>query len=325
MHGRFSLYLFCFAITALFAGFSQAEKLAAQNVLASAGPQLAPGVLTTIPPDVDEKDTVSVHDIIELRANSELDREIAPMVKSPRLYDMAKDVDFRRDVWCLEFSFKPLRMIYVDVPQINGKMQRKLIWYMVYRVRNTDAALGPEKQQDDTYTVVERPAGNQRFIPELILTSRDKDRDGNPIAKAYLDRIIPSAIETIKRRERVPGKLLNSVEVAEVMLEPSQGRKLGGVWGVATWEDIDPQIDFFSVVVGGLTNAYKWQDPSGAYQLGDIPGTGRQLSHKKLQLNFWRPGDTYAEEEREIRYGPAPGKADLYDSGEGVAYRWIYR
>jgi hypothetical protein len=49
------------------------------------------------------------------------------------------------------------------------------------------------------------------------------------------------------------------------------------------------------------------------------------FERKTLQLNFWRPGDEYLQDEREIRFGVARGKGDLYDVSEGVAYRWVYR
>ena len=99
-----------------------------------------------------------------------------------------------------------------------------------------------------------------------------------------------------------------------------------GVWGVATWEDIDPNIDFFSIYVGGLTNAYQWTDPRGRLQAGRPPGTGRQFAHKTLQLNFWRPGDE-SEPERAgnpLRRRPRAGPTST-TSSEGVAYRWVYR
>ena len=92
-----------------------------------------------------------------------------------------------------------------------------------------------------------------------------------------------------------------------------------------TWVDIDPRIDFFSIFVGGLTNAYQWTDPPGAYKTGDPPATGREFKRKTLQLNFWRPGDEFGQDETAIRYGVARGKANLYDVFEGVAYRWVYR
>ena len=77
--------------------------------------------------------------------------------------------------------------------------------------------------------------------------------------------------------------------------------------------------------VRGLTNAYQWTDPEGAYAKGDPPGAGRKFTYKTLQLNFWRPGDEIQQNEREIRFGVAPDRASLYESGEGVAYRWVYR
>ena len=41
------------------------------------------------------------------------------------------------------------------------------------------------------------------------------------------------------------------------------------MWGVATWEYVDPRMDFFSIYVKGLTNAYRFADPPGAYKAGE--------------------------------------------------------
>jgi len=287
--------------------------------------QFAAGVLTTISPEVNREDLVAVHDIVELRADAKLEREPILSTKSRTLFEMAKSVGFRRDVWCLEFTFKPLRMMEVDIPQETGKMQRKLIWYLVYRVRNTGTGLASQQQADDTFVAVEKSTDSLQFIPEFVLTSHDRDRTGQPVRKSYLDRIIPAAIPAIERREMSGSQLLNSVQMSEQMLEVEAGRSIGGAWGVATWEDVDPRIDFFSVYVGGLSNAYQWQDLAEQFQLGDPPGSGRRFQRKQLQLNFWRPGDDLAENEREIRFGSAPGRAKIYGTGEGVAYRWVIR
>ena len=67
--------------------------------------------------------------------------------------------------------------------------------------------------------------------------------------------------------------------------------------------------------IEGLTNAYRWEDPEGAWNDGDPPGTGRTFTTKTLQLNFWRPGDEFDPHEDEIRFG-IPGKEP---------YRWMYR
>jgi hypothetical protein len=105
------------------------------------------------------------------------------------------------------------------------------------------------------------------------------------------------------------------VEIGTKPIPVSTEREDRSVWGVATWEDLDPRIDFFSVSVQGLTNAYKWIDPPGAYSAGDAPGTGRVLLQRTLVLNFWRPGDEYNEADRTVHYG-IPGKVD---------YSWVYR
>ncbi len=316
----------CRVFLAVMAGaFFLANDSAAQEGGNSSAPRFAPGVLTTIPPDITAEDTVSMHDVVELRADASLEREPLLDTNGQTLYEMAHEMVFRRDVWCLELSFKPLRMLHVDLPQKSGKMQRKLVWYLVYRVRNTGAGLAPQEQADGSYTTVDKQLGTQRFLPQFVLTSQDRDSQGNRIRKSYLDRIVPAAVPAIRRRELPRGELLTSVEISNRMLEPETGRTQGGLWGVAIWEDVDPEIDFFSVYVGGLTNAYRWEDTAEAFQLGDPPGKGRKFFRKTLQLNFWRPGDSFGENEREIRYGSAPGSAEFYGTDEGVAYRWVYR
>ena len=37
------------------------------------------------------------------------------------------------------------------------------------------------------------------------------------------------------------------------------------VWGVATWQDVDPNNVWFSVYVEGLTNAYRFSDDPAKY------------------------------------------------------------
>jgi len=287
--------------------------------------QFAPGVLTTIPPDVEEAEIDSVHDLVEIRANKKLERDSSITSKSRTLYEMAHNAHFRTSTWCLEFTFKPLRMLEVDVPQGSGKMQRKLIWYLVYRVRNTGVGLAPKEQADGTFVAVPSSQKQVRFIPQLVLVSLDRDRRGERVRKAYLDRMIPTAWRPIERRELPGGRLLNSAQMAEQLFALEKSRTAKGIWGVATWEDVDPKIDYFSVFVGGLSRALQWHDSPGVYQPGDLPGKGRKFLRKTLQLNFWRPGDALAENEREIRYGIPPGHAEFYDCDEGVAYRWIYR
>jgi hypothetical protein len=242
--------------------------------------------METIQPDVQATETVSVDNIMEL----------------PSL-DIAKEIRFRRDIWYLEFSFKKPRMIWVDIPQADGHMKPTLVWYLLYSVTNHGEALTSVEQPDKTHKVdpTQQPV---RFVPEFILEAPE-------FSKAYSDRVIPLALGPITTRERPGQKLYTTVSMPKQKIAVGETR-----WGVAMWENIDPRVDFFSIYVKGLTNAYRWQDQPDGYRPGQDPiARGRKFFRKTLKLNFWRPGDEYYEDEKEIRYG-VPGQVD---------YEWIYR
>jgi hypothetical protein len=279
--------------------------------------KLAPGVLRTIPPSFEPADTHSMHDVVEIHTRPDVKWQSNYTAPTRMLYDMSAETRFQRAIWCLEFSFKPLRMIHVDVPQPSGKMQRKLVWYLVYRVKNTGQQLVPSAK-DPLVITLEKTDQAVRFQPSFVLQCYE-------YPKAYLDRLIPVAIGPIQRREDPNRPLLNSVQMAAQDIPVSSDRVDRSVWGVATWEDIDPRIDFFSIFVQGLTNAYRWVDPPGVYRPGDPPGKGRQFTYKTLQLDFWRPGDKYNLSEREIHFGTPEGEAKKYGVDEGVDYVWVYR
>ena len=124
----------------------------------------------------------------------------------------------------------------------------------------------PIEGDGGVFTAEMGKGGPVRFVPSFVLESHDLTADGQPIEKAYLDRVIPAAMAAIRARETRGQSLLNSAEMAEQDLPPSDGRTDNRVWGVATWTDVDPRIDFFSVYVGGLTNAYRWARPGRGLQ-----------------------------------------------------------
>jgi hypothetical protein len=279
--------------------------------------RLAPGVMTTIPANLQPFETASVHDLIEIRSIRGLQWQ--PHFASPgeTLFEKAGGTRFERAIWSLEFSFKPLRMIRVDVPQPSGRLQEKLLWYLVYRVTNTGRRLVPSAAGDGS-SQIESSDEPIRFQPHFVLESHE-------FGKAYLDRVIPAAVAPIQQREDPARPLLTSVEMARTPIPPSSDRIDRSVWGVAIWEDVDPRTDFFSVFVQGLSNAYRWSDAAEGFQTGDPPGKGRTFAYKTLQLNFWRPGDQYLQHEDEIRFGTPEGKAEIYGVEDGLDYAWVYR
>jgi hypothetical protein len=347
-----------------------AAVVAALNLASAQEPtrRFAPGVLTTIPPAPQAEEMFSgPRPLVELPiAIKDLQYEPKLGSVSATVFERSQGVLLRRTIWNLEFSFKPMRMIYVDVPQASGRMQRQLVWYMVYRVRNLGNHLKPKglitaetiaedkNPNDEVLELVEptvpdprelygkfkdftneveafggKLSDKLRFFPHFVLRSTE-------YKKEYLDRPIPAALGPIMRRE-FPGRpdqvLHNSLSISEVPIAISDDNKDNSVWGVVTWTDVDPRIDYFMVYVQGLTNAYQFEDPAGAYKAGDEPGTGRKITRKTLQLNFWRPGDTVDPNEEEIRYGcrldPDPAEQEKilkeYGVQKPVDHVWVYR
>jgi hypothetical protein len=316
-------------------GKSAAKKAAAPSAASGRFRAAAQGVETVITPDLQAGDSFSRHDLVEvLAADPEYGERPFSQGRSP-----AKEVVFSRNIWCLELSFKPMRMVWVDVPATDGRFDRKLIWYLLYRVKNTGKELN--RSITDEGQVKAEVVDSQepiKFVPRIWLESWDT-------GKIYPDRIIPVALPVINQREdadrrllnakellpEAPARLLTTVEMERDIPPSPPGQDLG-IWGVATWEDIDPATDHFSIFIQGLTNAYQWLDAKEGdqyvYKKGDPIGTGRKLLQKTLRLNFWRPSDKFYEHESEFRYGyrehPGIERFGLKPE-EQVDYSWIYR
>ncbi|HTN76131.1 MAG TPA: hypothetical protein VL096_12830 [Pirellulaceae bacterium] len=322
-----------------------ASNAAAQEAPAmGVGKKLPPGILTTIPIDPLQSETFTQpRPLVELLADPALPTWTPNYsAKNNTLREMASKVIFRSTVFNLEFSFKPLRMLEVDIPQPTGKMQRKNLWYMVYKVRNNGYHLSYKPEEDawkhKTFGV-EKVNQNIYFFPEFVFRAyvHKPGANANDAAsyqqKEYLDRLVPVAMKPIAERERVGVTLHDSVSISKVAIPVSDAKNDRSVWGVMIWEDIDPHVNFASIFVQGLTNAYKAEDPPGAYKAGDPIGTGRIITTKTLQLNFWRPGDAVNAHEEEIRYGVPldtnPTRQaelfEIYGVTSPLDYLWVYR
>ena len=267
---------------------------------------LAPGVLHTISPEIEEGETVSPRaDLIEIttaRSYLKWKPEFSPATRT--LFERSQQVPLRRSIWGLEFTFKPFRMIDVDLPQASGKMQRKTLWYMVYRVRYLGEEVHFEKQRGalsdgDRYARfrnTKKDAEFRYFMPYFTLRN-------HTFAKEYLDRIIPAATDEIAAVEKVGAPILNSIEMANTKIMREDAETGKGVWGVVVWEDVDPRTNFFSLYIQGLTNAYQYNDTATDLSKGDPIALGRELEVKTLQLNFYRPGDTIDLVKDTVYYG----------------------
>lgn len=282
--------------------------------------RLAPEALIEIAPAMQYGETFQGPIDLPLVVNNPdlaWDPHYAP--KSDTLAEMARDVVFRGDVYGLAFAFKPVRMI-----DVGGKT----VWYMVYRVRYLGGELRPQAEPDKyknevfakpatvaSGTVEQMPG---RFLPLFRLHVRS-------LRTEYLDQIIPGAKAVIAAKERVGRPLYDSVEMQTLAIKLWRDTDTvdNSVWGVATWTDVDPRTDFFSVHVEGLTNAQRLK----------LEGDTIKYLQKNLVLNFSRPGDTVNELEDRIRFG-VPALSDpqrqqyvleQYGLEERLDHLWIYR
>jgi len=114
-------------------GISKGEEV-------SAHPQLGPGSLITILPEINYASTHNRADLVEILASlPDPPEELADDVRFNKEI-WAKDVRYERLIWGLQLSFKPVRIIYVDLLNEDGKFEKKAVWYLVYNVKNPGPA-----------------------------------------------------------------------------------------------------------------------------------------------------------------------------------------
>jgi RNA polymerase sigma factor (sigma-70 family) len=154
--------------------------------------------------------------------------------------------------WRLDFAFKDPRLLPIEVPGVG----KKTVWYLWYQVVN------------DT--------GEERtFIPDFDLVTFNPDG-------SHHDVVLPRGLfDRIRRAEDAAGllDLKNSVTIARDPIPASKTKgPTGRVAGIATWDDVPPDLTRFTIFVSGLTN------------LWSTDGDGI-VRRKTLQLNFKRAGD----------------------------------
>ena len=132
----------------------------------SAKPLVAPGGLIVIPPYIDYESVAKRADLAELLA---VLPEPNPDLQGDIRFDKnvwARDIRVARDVWCLQFSFKPVRLIDVDIPNAEGKLDKKKIWYLVYKVENLGPAdVGGRRVQINSSLGSAVLEGDERNLP----------------------------------------------------------------------------------------------------------------------------------------------------------------
>jgi len=216
-----------------------------------------------------------------------------------RLKATPKGTEFRAqdDLWILQVTLKPMRMIWVDVTNgESGKKSRELYWYLVYRVVNRQ--LDRPAETRDSVPINEQDVRPKPiFIPEATLITNDNGRQ-----EVYHDVISLEVQDAITSRERMA--LSNPVEIIqEVPAATAEGAEdEKAIDGVFIWRNVDAKTDYFTVFLSGFASSYRIAvDPDG----NDLAW------RRTIQQEFWRPGDRFDENQQEFRRRNEP--------------KWIFR
>ncbi|MEM9942974.1 MAG: hypothetical protein AAF939_15530 [Planctomycetota bacterium] len=261
---------------------------------------LAKGVLKTIPEDMNPRDMFSLPRPLP-GLNAVKYEPLTFPYRTSLHGQTGRVVLFRDNVWQYEFAFTGLRQADLQLPGDDGEFESKLVWYIVYRIRDTGKTMTFEQvKQNPEFDHIKYdlrkgeaiPREERKFLPRFTLEGSIAQGEGGYRKVVYRDVINPLAVEQIRMREDKNLRLLDTHQMSEVSIPKAKSDSDPGVWGVAIWENVDPRIDFVSVFVKGLTNAFR---------LGDSMKDDNQL--KTLQLNFWRPGDAFLEARDSVAFG----------------------
>ena len=172
----------------------------------------------------------------------------------------------KQGIWVLDFSFKPLRIVTVDVP---GKGRRQ-VHYLYYKVVN-------------------RTGSPRIFAPQFVMVNEKGER--------FEDSVLPQAIPLIQTREDAAIPVLGAVNVIG-MIPPSKKVNIDdAAFGVAVWEKWDAKSDRYSIYVRGLSDGFK-EVPKEDGKL--------VAKYKTLKIDFIRRGDEHNLSEKEIELRDPP-------------------
>ena len=260
---------------------------------------LAKGVLKTVPENLDPRDMFSLPMAMPDLNATKFDPNTIAQKKT--LFGQSRSVVmFRNNVWQYEFSFTGLRQAKLRIPTGNGKAATRNYWYMVYRIRDTgqtmtinDVKQNPKFDHITKEIDFDKSIASQekKFLPRFTLEGWVPVNKGYQKV-SYRDTISPIALEQIRQKEDPNQVLFDSHQMSQAKIPAAKNDTDRGVWGVAIWENVDPRIDFVSVFVQGLTNAFRLSEPVSA-----------PSKLKTLQLNFWRPGDSVNETSDFVKFG----------------------
>jgi hypothetical protein len=193
---------------------------------------------------------------------------------------LASPEDREANIWMFDFHFKDPRILKTTVP---GK-GTQIVWYLWYQVSN---ATGEPRN----------------FNPRFVWLSHDTN-------EVRHDKVLTTVEKDVRRIED-ENNILNIQNTWDISKEPiplskefdANGNRIAfplRVTGVATWNDINPKSNQFSILVFGLSNGFTKVDGPDGKEIVRV---------KTLQLNFKRVGDDDNLKGEQVKF---------------MGYKWIY-
>ena len=199
------------------------------------------------------------------------------------------------DLWMLDVEFKPMRMRYLDVVDSeSGETKKEQVWYLVYRAYNRPIRGSGTTDDTAPETDLDPPLTRPLFVPRLTLITYDDPNDEIPNQQID-DEVLPGVVEQLGPIEnRRDVEIQGPIQAIDELPEPSDTAE--PVYGVAVFRGIDPDTDFFKVILKGFTNAYEVRDGED----------GRRVWRKALVQRFSRRGDRYDPNQAEFEFVGEP-------------------
>lgn len=218
--------------------------------------------------------------------------------------ERSRQSDFR----VMEVQLKPMRMLWVDVTNPRtGRKEKKLVWYLVYRALTRPSPGRTDDSDTRPVNVVDAPPKPVMFMPEAILTTYDDPARPVPV-EVHHDVLLPEALAALRAVEQRPAgmfqkrKIEDTVSVVQpfpdAVAEDAAPEQQDWIYGVFLFTDVDPDTDYFQVMMRGFSNGY---DASKTGPDGNV-----QPWRKVLVQKFIRRGDRFDPTHREFQFSGEP-------------------
>lgn len=220
-----------------------------------------------------------------------------------KVYATGEERNRQGDLWVMEVHLKPVRMQWVDVTNPEtGETSRDLVWYLAYKAINRPIATQVDESDTTPVNTLDPVLQPPKFLPEFTLVTYDDPATEIP-NQTYMDQVLPEAVVAINKVEshRPDDVLLSDTvsiiqPVPEATAEGAENEEW--MYGVATWRNVDPETDFFSVILSGFSNGY---------EIREGPGGEPVRWRKVLVQKFSRRGDRFDPTQIEFRF-EGPGR-----------------